>query len=191
MKVIVVVKHGTGGTGVSQAARYASRRERDEAREGKAPRRLFSEREDDLSFHQANRLLGAGGDPKTNDILHLVISLEKEEYFDQLGTDEESRQKGLRETTRDAMKEMTDDLNADKLRWVAGIHRNTDNPHVHLLIHRDYIDRETKRPKRLKTLPKEMRVGWEKTQDGGRVINPGSFSRTFETFLDGIAQTIA
>src|SRR5262245_51737908 len=116
--------------------------------------------------------------------LVLVISLEKEEYFNRLGTDEESRQNGLRETTRDAMKKMTEDLSADNLRWVAGIQRNTDNPHVHLLIHRDYIDRDTKRLKRLKSLPKEMRVSWERAQDGSRVINPGSFSRTFETLLE-------
>src|SRR5262245_54311289 len=25
---------------------------------------------------------------------------------------------------------------------------------------------------------------WERAQDGSRVVNPGSFSRTFETFLD-------
>jgi relaxase MobL-like protein len=184
MKALVVIKSGTGGIGASQATRYVSRRERDEAREGQSPRLLFSEREDGLSFHRANRLLGGGSDPKTDDVLHLVISLEKEECFNQLGTDEESRQNGLRETTRDAMKHVTEDLNADNLRWVAGIHRNTDNPHVHLLIHRDYADRETNCPKRLKTLPMEMRVSWERTQDGSRVVNPGSFSRTFETFLD-------
>lgn len=184
MKVVVVIKSGAGGIGVSQATRYVSRRERDEEREGRAPRRLFSAREDDLSFHRANRLLGDGGDPKTDDILHLVVSLEKEEDFNRLGQDEESRQTGLRETTRDAMKKMMEDLNADNLRWVAGIHRNTDNPHVHLLIHRDYANRGTKRPKRLKTLPKEMRVSWDRAQDGSRVINPGSFSRTFEMFLD-------
>jgi hypothetical protein len=183
MKVITVIKGGTGGTGISQASRYVSRRERDEAREGKEPRGLFSAWVDGLSFHQANRLLGDGIDPKTDDILHLVISLEKEEDFNRLGDDEESRQKGLRETTQDAVEKMANDLNAEKMRWVAGIHRNTDNPHVHLLIHREYTDRGTKRPKRLRTLPKEMRVSWGKERDGSRIINPGSLSQSFETFL--------
>jgi len=154
MKVIALVKNGIGGSGISQATRYIARRERDEDREGALPRKLFSERKDTLSFHQANRLLGKGADPRTPDLLHLVISLEKEEDFNRLGSSEESRQQALRETTRDAMKRMADDLNAKDLRWVAGIHRNTDNPHVHLLIHRDYSDRETSRTKRLKTLRK-------------------------------------
>ncbi len=65
MKVIVVVKNGIGGSGISQATRYVSRRERDEDREGALPRRLFTEREDNLSFHRANRLLGKGDDPRT------------------------------------------------------------------------------------------------------------------------------
>ena len=67
---------------------------------------------------------------------------------------------------------------------VAGIHRNTDNPHVHLLIHRDDVDRQTSRAKRLDTLPKEMRVSWEKAPDGTRIINPGLLSQTFEKHLD-------
>ncbi len=184
MKVIAVVKNGIGGSGISQATRYISRRERDEDREGALPRKLFSEREDNLSFHQANRLLGKGDDPRTPDLLHLVISLEKEEDFNRLGSSEESRQGALRETTRDTMKVIANALSTDELRWVAGIHRNTDNPHVHLLIHRDYADRETSRTKRLKTLPKEMRVSWERAEDGSRVTNPGNLSRTFEIFLE-------
>ncbi|MCI0389231.1 MAG: relaxase MobL [Acidobacteria bacterium] len=185
MKVIAVIKKGIGGSGISQATRYISRRDRDEDREGAAPRKLFSEREDSLSFHQANRLLGKGDDPRTQDLLHLVISLEKEEDFNQLGSGEESRQQALRDTTRDTTKTMAAGLNTDDLRWVAGIHRNTDNPHIHLLIHRDYRDRETSRTKRLKTLPKEMRVGWERAKDGSRFTDPGTLSRTFETFLEG------
>lgn len=185
MRVITVIKNGIGGSGVSQATRYISRRERDEDREGALPRKLFSEREDNLSFHQANRLLGNGNDPRTPDLLHLVISLEKEEDFNRLGSGEESRQHALRETTRETMKEMAAELNASELRWVACIHRNTDNPHIHLLIHRDYSDRETRRTKRLKTLPKEMRVGWERAEDGSRITDPGRLSQTFEAFLEG------
>ncbi len=183
MKVMVFVKQGSGGSGTSRATRYVSRRDRDEAREGRLPRKLFSEKEDKLGFFQANRALGDGEDPKAKDVLHLVISLENEGDFDRLGTDEESRQQAMRETTRGAMKTLAENLEADDLRWVAGIHRNTEYPHVHLLIHRDYECRETGRTRRLKTLPKEMRVSWEKTPDGARIINPGELSKAFENFL--------
>ena len=168
MKVVVVVKKGLGGSGVSQAARYISTRERDQAREGQEARKLFAESEERMNYSQANRLLGDGRDPKTDDVLHLIISFHREEDFNQLGTNEESRLSGIREATRGTLKEMVDALNAEKLRWVAGIHRNTDNPHVHLLIHRDYVDLQNGRAKRLDTLPKEMRVSWEKAPDGTR-----------------------
>ena len=88
-------------------------------------------------------MLGKGDDPRTPDLLHLVVSLEKEEDFKRLGSSEESRQCALRDTTRDTMRTMADALSTDDLRWVAGIHQNTDNPHVHLLIHRDYADRQS------------------------------------------------
>lgn len=183
MKVIVVVKQGRGGSGVSQATHYIANRERDEAREGPEPRRLFSAREERLSYTQANRVLGAGTEPLTKDVLHLVISLAHEGDFHALGHDEESRQQAVRKITRRTIAEMAQQLKAEELRWVAGIHRNTDNPHVHLLIHRDYVDRETGRGKRLKKLPKEMRVSWERTPDGERQTNPGTLSLTFEKHL--------
>jgi hypothetical protein len=177
-------KGGEGGNGTSQATRYVSRRERDESREDREPRTLFSEKEDSLSFYKANRLLGDGIDPKTDDILHLVISFEKEDDFNQLGIDEEPRQQAVREMTRSAMKKMAEDLGTSQLRWTAGIHRNTDNPHVHLLIHRDYLNRETGRVRRLQTLPKQMRVGWERSDNGKQIINPGSISHSLETLLN-------
>jgi hypothetical protein len=121
MKVVSVIKKGRGGTGVSDAARYISTRDRDEQREGKDARKLFSAGEDKLNYPQVNRLLGDGEEPKRNDLLHIVISLEKEEDFIRLGNDEESRQAGMRETTRSAMKEMTDFFKAEELRWACSI----------------------------------------------------------------------
>jgi hypothetical protein len=184
MKVLCVIKKGRGGTSVSSAARYVSTRDRDEEREGNQARTLFSAGEDKLTASQANRFLGDGQEPNANDVLHVVISLEKEEDFFRLGNDEGARKAGVRETTRSAMKDMGDLLNADELRWVAGIHRNTDNPHVHLLIHRDYVDREAKREKRLAALQRELRLSWSSAPDGERITNPGALSQAFEKHLE-------
>ncbi len=184
MKVLSVIKKGRSEGGVSYSAHYVSTRDRDETREGKEPRKLFSAGEDRLTASQANRLLDAGQGLKTNDVLHVVVSLEKEEDFNRLGTDEESRQLGVRETTRNAMKEMTDLFKADDLRWAACIHRNTDNPHVHLLIHRNYIDRETGRRKRLNAFQRELRLSWSTAPGGERVTNAGALSQTFEKYLE-------
>lgn len=184
MNVVCVIKKGHGASGVSHAARYISTRDRDEPREGKEARKLFSAGEDKLNYPQANRLLGNGREPKANDVLHIVISLEKEEDFNRLGMDEGSRQAGIRATTRHAMKEMADFFNTNDLRWVAGVHRNTDNPHVHLLVHRDYVERETRRPKRLNALHRDWRLSWSSTPNGERVHKPGTLSLTFGKHLE-------
>jgi relaxase MobL-like protein len=184
MKVVTVVKTGRGGSGISQMTRYISERERDEQREGIEPRKLFSEDAERLNFYQANILLGGGREPRAKDVLHVVISFEKEEEFNQLGSDEEARQQEVRETTRSTMREMTALFKADDLRWVAGIHHNTENPHVHLLICRDYTDRETGQSRRLKTLPRDMRVAWERAEDGKQIVKPGILNETFEKILE-------
>jgi hypothetical protein len=184
MNVVCVIKKGNGGTGVSHAARYISTRDRDEQREGVEARKLFSAGDDKLNYPQANHLLGNGREPNANEVLHVVISLEKEDDFNRLGTDEESKQAGVRETTRNALKEMANFFNVDELRWVAGIHRNTDNPHVHLLIHRDYVERETGRQKRLNALQRDLRLSWSSTPGGERVHNPGVLSLAFGKHLE-------
>lgn len=184
MNVVCVIKKGNGGTGVSHAARYISTRDRDEQREGVEARKLFSAGDDKLNYPQANHLLGNGREPNASEVLHVVISLEKEDDFNRLGTDEESKQAGVRETTRNALKDMANFFNADKLRWVAGIHRNTDNPHVHLLIHRDYADRETGRQKRLNAIQRDLRLSWSSTPSGERVHNPGALSLAFGKHLE-------
>lgn len=184
MKVISVIKKGRGEGGVSYTAHYVSTRDRNEKREGKEPRKLFSASEDKLTASQANRLLGDGREVKTNDLLHVVVSLEKEEDFNRLGTDEESRRRGVRETTRGAMNEMIDLFKAYDIRWAACIHRNTDNPHIHLLIHRDYVDRETEHGKRLNAFQRELRLRWSTAPDGERVTNAGALIQAFEKHLE-------
>ncbi|MGH9839049.1 MAG: hypothetical protein ACREEM_09715 [Blastocatellia bacterium] len=179
-----MIKKGYGGTGPSSAARYISFRDRDEQREGTEPRKLFSASKERLSASQANRLLGNGEEPKAKDVLHLVISLEKEEDFNRLGTEEASRQAGIRKTSRNAMKDVTDHFNADKLRWVAGIHRNTGNLHLHLLIHRDYVDRQTRRVKQLTAFQRDLRISWSSGPNGERITNPGVLSLAFEKHLE-------
>src|SRR5262245_14268763 len=141
MRVIVSVKPTPGRGQTTQAARYIAYRERDEEREGKEARPLFSAREESLSFWKAERVLTEGRTPEKNEVLHIVASF-REEDFRSLGHEETAQQQALREVTREAVSQLKGDLNVDELRWVAGIHRNTDNPHIHLLIHRDSIDRE-------------------------------------------------
>jgi hypothetical protein len=183
MRVIVAVKGQPGGSVTSRVTRYVAERDRHEEREGKQPRALFSEREDRLSYRKADQALTGTWTPAKDELMHLAISFHEGD-FNALGNDESSRQQQLKEVAREAMAEMTEALGARKLIWVAGIHRNTAHPHLHLIIHRDYLDRETDRLKRLDRLPKEFLPGREKGENRQERIKPGKISQGFERSLD-------
>lgn len=183
MRVIVSVKPTPGGGGASQATRYIAYRERDEEREGKEPRPLFSAKEEALSFWRAERVLTEGRAPAKDELIHIAVSF-REEDFGKLGHNEPARQDALKEISREAVSKIADELRADNLRWVAGVHRNTDHPHIHLLIHRTYLDRETGRETRLSRIPEEMLARRVNDETGADKIIHGSFSLAFETALD-------
>src|SRR6266540_2420320 len=183
MRVVVSVKPTPGGGQASQAARYIAHSERYEPREGKEPRALFSAKEDSLSFWKAERVLTEGRTPAKDEVIHITVSF-REEDFERLGHDEPSRQQALREVSREAIPQIAGELQAGDLRWVAGIHRNTDYPHLHLLFHRSYLDRETGHEKWLRRLPEEMLAHRTGGENGAEKIHPGSFIQAFESALD-------
>ena len=71
-----------------------------------------------------------------------------EEDFDKLGDDEKEKQARFREMIREGMKGMAAELNVEELTWVAGIHRNTENPHAHIVMSKNVIELGTERPKK-------------------------------------------
>ena len=183
MRVVVAVKPTPGGGANSQATRYIAYRDREEEREGKEPRQLFSAREDSLSFWKAERVLTEGRTPTKKELLHLAISFHTED-FEALGKDESSRQQALRNVAREALPKLAETLNTKQLRWVAGVHRNTDNPHLHLLIHREYPDRTTNESRTLENLPKDALPSRAVDKNGQAQVLPGILSLAFSTALD-------
>src|SRR6266545_1047931 len=159
-----------GGSGGSRITRYIAERDRDLAREGPGSRRLFSGDQDDLSYHRADRILDPNdGRPEKNDLIHFSVMIEEEE-FDKLGTNEKEKQTRFREAVREAMKGMAAELNVEELTWVSGIHRNSQNPHAHIVMSKDVVERETGRPKRIARIPKPL-LPHRETENGKEVIN--------------------
>jgi hypothetical protein len=89
--------------------------------------------------------------------------------------DEERRRKALKEITRAAMMRFETAINAERLLWTAAVHRNTQNPHVHIVIQKQYlsteIDRQvlTKFPR--EALPHYEIRGSEKVLENGHLID--------------------
>lgn len=183
MRVIVSIKATPGGGNASQATRYIAYRDRDEEREGKEPRKLFSAKEDALSFWQAERVLTAGRTPTKDEIAHLAVSFRPED-FQALGHSEAARQQALKEVTREAVAEIAGELKAESLTWVAGVHRNTDHPHLHLLLHKSYVDRESGLEQRINRFPEGALPSRMQDKSGVEKIRSGSFSQAFARALD-------
>jgi len=137
-------------------------------------REIFNEYTNDLPVEKANDFLKRGVStkrPPNDELHHLVISL-KAEDFERLGNDEKERQFLLKEITRHAMKRFEKEVGADKLNWVAGVHRNTDNPHVHIAIQKEYFDKNLEK-KLLNKIPTPLLPHNEKTQNNEKFFAAG------------------
>src|SRR5947207_2385001 len=183
MRVVFHIISTGGGGGVSRTTRYIAERDKDLAREGSGDRRLFSEDRDDLTYRKADRILDpVNAEPQKDDLMHLSVSFQEEDY-DQLGKDEEEKQSALRGVIREGMSGMAEELNVEALTWFAGIHRNTENPHAHIVLRNSAIERggvieRPIGPLRASLLPHKEIV------NGKEVIVPGRIGDRFLTALD-------
>lgn len=183
MRVVFHVISTGGGAGASRTTRYIAERDKDPEREGPGPRPLFSEDRDNLTYRSADRILDRlEGQPDKDDLLHISVSFQEED-FQKLGKNEEDRQAALRRAVREGMRGVADELNVEWLTWIAGIHRNTDNPHAHIVILNEATERqglEERDFSRLRTslLPHKQMV------DGEEVRVPGRIGDRFLAALD-------
>ncbi|MGH9904683.1 MAG: relaxase MobL, partial [Pyrinomonadaceae bacterium] len=171
-----------GGSGGSRITRYIAEREKDLEREGPGSRRLFSDDQDNLSYHRADRILDpVEGRPEKNDLIHFSVMIEPED-FAKLGANEIDKQERFREAVRDAMKGVAAELNAEELTWVAGIHRNSENPHAHIVMSKEVIERGTGWVRRIARIPKAL-LPHRQIENGKDVIVNG---RIGDKFLSAI-----
>jgi len=184
MKVIVSVQAKRSSS--RGLVHYIAHSKIDAAKEQNG-REIFNEHSDKTTIEKATDLLkkDVGAKRPTNDeLIHLVISFKPEDY-ERSGIDEKERQKSLKEITRCAMKQFEKEIGAERLSWAAGIHRNTDNPHVHIAIQKEYYDKNQEK-KRLNKIPVNLLPHYEKNGGGERILAPGRLIEAAGEKLDEI-----
>lgn len=156
MPVIVRVAPPHRGGG-SSTARYIAERELDRERESRETRRIFSDREDNLTHQKAHDFLADGAEwLAKEDLLQIIISLLPEEY-ERLGNNDLERRAVLIQVTREAIGKLSEeDLDRFEPRWAASLHLNTPLPHLHLLMHKEFTHPITGEKKILQRLPREL-----------------------------------
>lgn len=183
MRVVFHIISTGGGGGASRTTRYIAERDKDLTREGPGARPLFSEDREGLTYRNADRILDPlDGQPQKEDLIHLSVSF-TEEDFEKLGRDEEERQERLRQVIRDGMKGMAEELNVEQLTWVAGIHRNTDNPHAHVVILNEAVDRGGIEARQIGKIRTSL-LPHKEILDGKEVVVPGRIGDRFLMALD-------
>lgn len=163
MRVVVSVQAKSGSS--RGLVHYVAHSKIDQTREPKT-REIFNSYADSLSVEKANLFLKSGAPvkrPANDELHHLVVSLKSEDY-DRLGTDEKERQESLKKITRHAVSKLEEAIGADKLNWAAGIHRNTDNPHVHIAVQKEFFDKNFEK-QMLAKIPNDCLPHYEKNGD--------------------------
>lgn len=152
---------------------YIAHSKLDTEREPEKTRELFNAFADSLSVESANNSMKVGvarGRPSNDELHHLVLSFRPDDYR-ALGANERQRRRAVKDTTRSAMKLLENALGADRLSWAAAVHLNTENPHVHIAIQKEYFTTEIERQIMTK-IPREALPHYE-LRDGEKVLVPG------------------
>src|SRR5690606_20262718 len=154
MKVVASVQAKRGSS--RGLVHYIAHSKLDVEREQEKGRELCNDVANDLSVTSANNSLKIGiaeARPSNDELHHLVLSFRPADYH-ALGRDEKARRSALKDIARTAMKRLEISLSAERLYWAAAVHLNTENPHVHIALQKQYFTEEIER-KVLAKIPRE------------------------------------
>lgn len=173
------------GTGASDLTRYVAKGKLDREREGKGARPLFTDRADDLTATEARKWLSVtGGMLDRADVLHYVLSFESAREYELLGDGEDERRRETVAYLRRSLDTALQVIGIAEMRWVAGIHRNTDNPHIHLLLNKNAIQKASGDLTRVARLPAPLIAHHEVQRDGERIFTYGAIINSFAAQVD-------
>src|SRR6266436_3200315 len=186
MKVFVAVQPTPKGR-VSSLSRYIADSKVERGREQldeRGSRPLFSAREDNLTFQQADEILNpTNRELEKKDVIHVVVSPEPGS-IERAGDDDDERRATFIESIRDAIREMEVELNVKALSWIAGLHHNTRAPHAHIAVSRWAIDATTGKLRYIKHLPESLLPRNIEGEDGTRRFSTGKIAEVFAGSLN-------
>lgn len=137
--MIISIKSRASGSGSSRGlVHYLAHSKLDPLKEEAEKRALFNESENDLDVRQANRKLSVSGmKPNPEELLHIVIAPGREEIA-KIGDDVKSKKAALKSIVRETVAKLEKEVKAKHLKWIAVLHFNTDHPHAHLALQKEF-----------------------------------------------------
>ncbi len=183
--MIISIKSSASGGSSRGLINYLAHSKLDKAQEEVEKREFFNESENDLDVKRANENLSlTGAKPNPEELLHLVIAPGKEE-IESVGDDLQARKEALKVLVRETVAQLEKEVKAKKLKWVAVTHFNTDHPHAHLALQKEFID-ETGRIESLR-ITRQMLHYNESGENGEKTLHKGVLILAAENKLKEIA----
>ena len=183
--MIISIKSSASGGSSRGLVHYLAHSKLMREKEGIERREFFNEAENDLDVRAANRHLSLDESrPKSEELLHVVIAPSKEE-MESVGDDLESKKTALRSVVRETVARLEKEVKARNLKWIAVAHFNTDNPHAHLAIQKQFINEEGKTE--ILRINRQMLHYNERSANGEKKLHKGALVLAAENKIEAIA----
>lgn len=186
--MIISIKSSKSGGGSSRGLiHYLAHSKFDPEKEGVEKRDFFSRSQNDLDVRSANRHLSSGNaKPKPEELLHIVVAPSKEEIA-KIGDDVQTRKDALKAVVRETVRRLEKEIKAKNLKWVAVAHFNTDNPHAHLAVRKEFLNENGKTE--ILRINRQMLHYNEVSANGEKKLHKGALILAAEYKIKEIAQS--
>lgn len=183
--MIISIKSSASGGSSRGLVHYLAHSKLMREKEGVERREFFNESENDLDVRAANRHLSLDDSkPKPEELLHVVIAPSKEE-IESVGDDRAARKDALRSVVRKIVARLETEVKATNLKWVAVAHFNTDNPHAHIAVQKQFLNEEGKTE--ILRINRQMLHYNERDAGGEKILHKGALVLAAENKIEEIA----
>lgn len=141
-------------------------------------RQLYTEKGEAVSKAEAEKYLASKGKTlKDGEVFEFYISLSPND-FEKLGRTLKEQTENFKNGVSEGFDDLWKKLGVKDARAVFGIHLNTKNPHVHVLVNKNVLDLEGN-PKSLNTIPLE----WRREKNGTTSVIGRIFEKSLEKYV--------
>lgn len=184
--MIISIKSSASGGSSRGLVHYLAHSKLDRTKEEVEKREFFNESENDLDVRLANRHLSLTDEkPKAEELLHIVIAPSKEE-IESVGDNLKTRKAALKAIVRETVARLEKEVKAKQLKWIAALHFNTDNPHAHLALQKEFTH-ENGQTQNLR-ITRQMLHYNSRQENGEKTLHKGSLILAAEGKLKEIAR---
>lgn len=185
--MIISIKSSSSGGSSRGLVHYLAHSKLDREKEGVERREFFNDSENDLDVRAANKHLSLkNAKPNPEELLHVVIAPSREE-IEKIGDEQLTRKAALKEIVRETVARLEKEVKSKNLKWIAVAHFNTDNPHAHLAVQKEFVNE--KGESKILRINRQMLHYNERSENGEKRLHKGALITAAENKIEEIAQT--